>query len=480
MGIKKMDYFKVLNLHQEPFSNTPDPNFFFKSRQHFGCLQKIELSLRLKRGLNVVIGDAGAGKTMLCRQIVRIFADDNSHETHLILDPQFGSPSDFLNTVVKMFEGALPSEVNDEWQAKERIKQYLYHKGVNENQTVILIIDQGQNIPSFCLEILREFLNYETNEYKLLQIVILARKKFDKTLAAHANFADRINSFHDLGPLNFRDTQKMIQFRLDQAGKSVKAPSFFSFPALWTIFRLGKGNPHKIIDLCRRCLLTMIIQNRNKVGRQLVRSSVRRMDHKKQMKTHRPSIALALAGLFVLALTTKMFPEQLQLPIFWKTQELRLPAVVQKQHLIKNNIKTAYSPQDHQKESANNAPNFSEIDSNNNRSIPGVQLETIRGGFHQNHFRIVFQFTKQIVYEKPIIHANEAVIRLKKVTTNLVPFRQYNTFESWVKLEKNGKDLNVRIGIPEKPLKIDCFEIQNPHRLVINIFTKKPFEQTIS
>ena len=54
-----MDYFSILNLNKEPFSNSPDPEYFFQSQQHLGCLQKLELSIRLKRGLNVVVGDVG-------------------------------------------------------------------------------------------------------------------------------------------------------------------------------------------------------------------------------------------------------------------------------------------------------------------------------------------------------------------------------------------------------------------------------------
>ena len=69
-----MDYFSILNLKQEPFSNSPDPDFFFHSREHQECLQKLELSILLRRGLNVIIGDVGTGKTTLCRQLIRRFA----------------------------------------------------------------------------------------------------------------------------------------------------------------------------------------------------------------------------------------------------------------------------------------------------------------------------------------------------------------------------------------------------------------------
>ncbi|MBU4287620.1 MAG: ATP-binding protein, partial [Proteobacteria bacterium] len=177
-----MDYLKIVHLSKEPFSNSPDPEFFFQSSQHVACLQKLELSIRLRRGLNVVIGDIGTGKTTLCRQIIRRFAQQDETETHLILDPKFSNQSEFLNTIAEMFGLEKAEKDSDEWQIKERIKNYLFQKGVDDEKKTILIIDEGQKIPVFCLEILREFLNYETNEYKLLQIVIFAQREFEQTL----------------------------------------------------------------------------------------------------------------------------------------------------------------------------------------------------------------------------------------------------------------------------------------------------------
>ncbi len=233
-----MEYFSILNLNKEPFSNSPDPQYFFQSRQHLDCLQKLEISLRLRRGLNVVLGDVGTGKTTLCRQLIRRFSKDQDCEPHLILDPYFSSPSEFLARVAAMFTGTQPPADANEWQLKEIIKQYIFLKGVDQKKTVILIIDEGQKIPEFCLEILREFLNFETNEYKLLQIVIFAQKELETVLDAHANVADRINLHHDLEPLNFKDTRLMIEFRINQSREASGKTGIFSYPALWAIYRV--------------------------------------------------------------------------------------------------------------------------------------------------------------------------------------------------------------------------------------------------
>jgi general secretion pathway protein A len=273
----KMDYYRILKLNKEPFSNSPDPSFFYQSRQHHECLQKLEIALRLRRGLNVIIGDVGTGKTTLCRQLIRKFGDSDEIETHLILDPYFNTTTEFLTTVAKIFTGTKPPGGTNDWQLKEIIKQYLFLQGVDQQKTVILIIDEGQKIPIFCLEVLREFLNYETNEYKLLQIVIFAQKEFEKTIQRYANLSDRINLYHYLKPLSFGDTRQMIRYRLEKSSDRYRTYTFFSFPALVAIFLSTGGYPRKIINLCHRCILTMILQNKSMVDLLLVRSCIQRV-----------------------------------------------------------------------------------------------------------------------------------------------------------------------------------------------------------
>jgi general secretion pathway protein A len=270
-----MDYFRILNLKAEPFSNSPEPEFFFQSFKHVGCLQKLELAIRLRRGLNVVIGDVGTGKTTLCRQLILKFSstkeDKEQIETHLLMDPAFTTPVEFLSTVSITF--GLKEQVESEWQLKENIKNYLFRKGVEEGKTVVLIIDEGQKLPDFCLETLREFLNYETNEFKLLQIVIFAQTEFGEILKRKANFADRVNLCYFLKPLNFHETSAMVKFRISKASEADKAPNLFTYPGLLALYLATGGYPRKIVTLCHQVILGLIIQNRSKAGWFLVRSS---------------------------------------------------------------------------------------------------------------------------------------------------------------------------------------------------------------
>ena len=329
-----MNYYGILNLTKEPFSNSPDPEFFFQSREHHECLQKLELSLHLRRGLNVVIGDVGTGKTTLCRQLIRRFTQRPENETHLILDPSFPDPTEFLRAVAKIVSGKLPAGGTPETQIKEFIKNSLFKKGVDQDKTVILIIDEGQKIPPFCLELLREFLNYETNEFKLLQIVIFAQKEFEETVRKYPNFADRINLYHILQPLSFRDTRLMIDFRLEKSSSSPHRSPLFSYPALVAIYRASGGYPRKIINLCHQCILAMIIQNRRKVGYFLVRKCAHRVFRSSKRRWLRAAAAatsLAVAAVVIAALVAPdrirpLVPEPYRRLLSWNLADREPPA----------------------------------------------------------------------------------------------------------------------------------------------------------
>ncbi len=282
-----MEYYKLLQLKREPFSNSPDPEYFFLSRRHQECLQKLELALRLKRGLNVIMGEVGTGKTTLCRELIRKFSAEADIETHLILDPSFGSSEEFLRLLYALFHDQDADPGVSALALKDHIQHALFAKGVDQQRTVVLIIDEGQKISPPCVEILRELLNFETNQFKLLQIVIFAQLEFERILENHANFADRINLLHHLAPMDFKDTRRMIHHRLKLSSATAKPRELFTLPALWAIYRATHGYPRKIIHLCHQSVLTLLIQNRTRAGWKLIRTCKQRLIQKQRPWRHR-------------------------------------------------------------------------------------------------------------------------------------------------------------------------------------------------
>lgn len=258
-----MSYYRALGLAEEPFSNSPSPDYFYRVPGRVECLNLLEVSVRLRRGLSVVLGDVGAGKTTLCRQLIRNLSDDDGFVAYLVLDPHFESSLEFLRALYTLLYKQEPPMDATEWQLKEQLKQALLKLGIY-NKSPVLIIDEGQKIQDHCLEVLRELLNFETNENKLLQIVIFAQSEFRFSIEKYPNLMDRIDTLHVLKPLSFMEMKEMIHFRLEQAKADNKAPHLFTTGAYWAIFRFTGGFPRKIISLCHKVLLEVLMKQRSR------------------------------------------------------------------------------------------------------------------------------------------------------------------------------------------------------------------------
>ncbi|HOX54022.1 MAG TPA: AAA family ATPase [Candidatus Omnitrophota bacterium] len=263
-----MSYYKVLNLNKEPFSTSPDPEFFYRSREHNTALQRLEISIRLRRGLSLILGDVGTGKTTLSRTLFQSFAgEEDKFIFKMILDPNYKTEYQFLTTLAKTF-GVLP-DFRSTIDIQESIEKYLFQKGVEENKTIILLIDEGQKLSQPFLEILRTLLNYETNEYKLLQLVILAQMEILPRVKKIRNFIDRVSLKYIINPLDIRETKEMIDFRLKQAGYN-DGRSLFTDEAIEKIYNFSQGYPRKISLLCHNALEKLVMYDKNAVDEDLI------------------------------------------------------------------------------------------------------------------------------------------------------------------------------------------------------------------
>lgn len=301
-----MEYFNLLEFNKEPFSNSPEPEFLFASPQQNTCLQRLELAIRLKRGLNIVIGAVGTGKTTLCRKLIQnlsvpALGEAPVIETFLLLDPAVAGPLDFVKTVASILRVSDISVDDQEWQIKEKIKNFLFEQGVQEQKIIVLIIDEGQKIPDDCLEILREFLNYETNSFKLLQIVIFAQPELEKNLYSRANLVDRVNYIHHLQPLSFLETKAMVEYRIATASQEPAHRALFTLGGFLAVYFATAGYPRKVVSLCHQVLIMMIIRGRRKAGWFLVRRCVNKLVPSGFRRVTWAMLCLLLSAIFVMS-----------------------------------------------------------------------------------------------------------------------------------------------------------------------------------
>jgi general secretion pathway protein A len=270
-----MSYFKVLGFEKEPFSTSPDPEFFYLSKEHETALTNILIELRLKRGLSVILGDIGTGKTTLSRKLIQELKEREDFVFHIILDPSFENEYYFLTSLVKnvQVEHVSTSATPSILELREALKRFLFQKGVNENKTVVLIVDESQKLSESSLEILRVLLNYETNEFKLLQLILLGQLELYSKIMNIANFFDRISFKYTLNPLGFEETKEMIEFRIRQAGYKASIHLFLE-DALKEIHQYSRGYPRQITMFCHRALKSLVLKNKFVVDRELIKELI--------------------------------------------------------------------------------------------------------------------------------------------------------------------------------------------------------------
>jgi general secretion pathway protein A len=266
-----MSYYQELNLTKEPFSTSPDPLFFYRSSEHNTALQRLEIAVRLKRGLSLILGDVGTGKTTLSRTLIQNFSGDENFVFHMILDPSYKSEFQFLSNLMKIF-GVKP-DFRSTLDYKDAIEKYLFQKGVDEHKTIVLLIDEGQKLSYKFLEILRTLLNYETNEYKLLQLVIFAQMELLPRVKRVKNFLDRISLKYIINPLDENETKEMIEFRLKQAGFDSGA-KLFTDSAVRLVYENSLGYPRKIAILCHNALEALVMKNKSLVDQSIIREVI--------------------------------------------------------------------------------------------------------------------------------------------------------------------------------------------------------------
>jgi len=269
-----MSYYSILGLNKEPFSNSPDPEFFYESNEHKAALMRLLVEIRLRRGLSVILGDVGVGKTTLSRKLFQMLKERSDMLFYMIMDPTAQSEDLFLESLVRTFniQDQIPGQASI-LDYKEVIKKHLFQKGVEENKTVVLVVDEAQKLNADSLEILRVLLNYETNEFKLLQLVLFGQMELLPRIKEIKNFFDRIVLKYVINPLDEPETNDLISFRLRQSGFNTDL-RLFTDEAVSEIQRYSQGYPRRINLICHNALRSLIVGNKTVIDGALIRDLV--------------------------------------------------------------------------------------------------------------------------------------------------------------------------------------------------------------
>ncbi len=263
-------YRKYFGLGEAPFSIAPDPRYLYMSERHQEALAHLLYGISGDGGFVLLTGEVGAGKTTICRCLLEQIPPNC--DIAYIFNPKL-TVEELLSTICTEFGVAYPAGRTTVKTFVDNINAYLLDAHARGRQAV-LIIDEAQSLSVDVLEQMRLLTNLETNQRKLLQIILVGQPELAEMLARPElrQLAQRIVARYHLGALAKSEVAAYVRHRLEIAGAQQPL-----FPASLTgrLFSLSQGVPRLINVLCDRALLGAYLQGRERVDRTTLTQAAR-------------------------------------------------------------------------------------------------------------------------------------------------------------------------------------------------------------
>ncbi len=261
-------YNSFFNFREKPFKLVPNPEFLFLSKGHEEALAHLTYATSQGDGFVEITGEVGTGKTTLCRVFLEDL--DKNIEAAFIFNSKLDS-NQLLKAIHK--ELGIVSSADGPVDLTHDLNEFLLEKK-SRGQSVILLIDEAQNLAKETLEQLRLLSNLETTKSKLLQIILVGQPELRETLDSHElrQLRQRINLSCHIHPMTFKETCDYITHRINVASR--KSQTLFTPAAQKDIYKFSRGIPRLINIACDRSLLAAYSLNQKKVTRSSVRVAV--------------------------------------------------------------------------------------------------------------------------------------------------------------------------------------------------------------
>ena len=265
-------YLEFYGLTLPPFDITPNPRFLFLTEKHREAINHLLYGIRERKGYVQLTGEVGAGKTTVCRAMLRQL--DSHFSTALIVNPVL-SANELMRAIATEF--GLEAKGLDRHDTVAAINSFLVRQ-VQQCGDAVLIIDEAQNLTEELLEQVRLLSNLEMENRKLLQIILLGQPELRDRLNSPRlrQLRQRITVRYHLNPLTRPEVAQYIQHRLGLAG--AKGRPAFTKPAVWRICNYSGGIPRLVNAVCDKALLAGFVEHSDRITYRMVGRAIRELE----------------------------------------------------------------------------------------------------------------------------------------------------------------------------------------------------------
>ncbi len=270
-------YKEYYNLKEDPFNVTSDPDFFFSSLRHAEAYSHLLYGIKQRKGILVLTGEIGTGKTTLCRTLLSRL--DHTIKTALVLNPKF-SDVQLLKLILK--DLGIQQDLKNKFALIDALNEFLL-KETSKGNNVVILIDEAQNLKVNQLEQIRLLSNLETEKAKLLQIILVGQPELYDVLKLPElrQLNQRVTVRYHITPLDKNEMKDYINHRLLVAsGANAKPKVKFTAEAIEGIYNLSKGIPRMINILCDRALLAGYVSENPVIDLKIIHKCAREVAHR--------------------------------------------------------------------------------------------------------------------------------------------------------------------------------------------------------
>jgi general secretion pathway protein A len=265
-----MRAFKYFNLKENCFAPSPNPRFLYLTDQTNACLFKCRFVIEERQGLSLIVGKIGYGKTSVLRELIGSYVDNSDFKIAMLPNGSFPSEMQLAKSISS--ELGLSARRSLVAQIQE-IRDYAFQV-YGEGGTLLLIIDEAQNLKGAQFDFLRELLNFESNEAKTIQIIIAGQPEIETKLITKPALVSRIILTNYLDTFTFEDMRAALEHRVRVAGVEALS-SLIDDDACKALYVASKGVPREIMKIANASLLLAAVNEIKPINAEIIELAVK-------------------------------------------------------------------------------------------------------------------------------------------------------------------------------------------------------------